>query len=81
MPIEQQPRLKVGPLTLVPANRASAASWALPGGGRATYGDLTRWARAQGYPRPELLWIGVTYRPDDPDGPALSVSTATRPRA
>lgn len=60
---EEQPRLGVGPFTLVPANRAG---WALPGGGRATYAELALLARRCGWRAPALYRVTLTRRPGGP---------------
>jgi hypothetical protein len=81
MPTEQQPRLKVGPFVLVPTGPAGATCWALPGGGRATYGDLTRWARAQGWKRPEMQWATVRraeIRQEEPREPNIPMPSPGR---
>ena len=57
---EEQPRLEVGRFTLVMADRVG---WALPGGGRATYGELAVLARHCGWRAPALYRVTLTRRP------------------
>jgi len=69
---EEQIRLAVGPFVLVVADDTS---WALPGGERATYGDLSTWARQQGWRRPEMGLVIVRRRIDVPKPVCLGVDT------
>ena len=57
---EEQPRLKVGRFTLVMADRTY---WALPGGGRGTYGELAVLARRCGWRPPALYRVTLIRRP------------------
>jgi len=57
---EVQPRLAFGPFTLVMADRYR---WALPGGGRETFGDLAWRARQLGWRPPTLYHVALTRRP------------------
>lgn len=70
MPTESQPRLALGPHQLVLAEMPGVRGerWALPGGGAATYAELSSLAAARGWPRPELIRVTVQRRPDDRTG-------------
>ena len=57
---EEQPRLDVGPFTLVLADRCC---WALPGGGRARREELAALARRCGWRAPALYHVTLTRRP------------------
>lgn len=72
----RQVRLAIGPFHLVAIGRprrGRAVQWALPGGGRATLGDLLVLARRNAWPRPTLIAVSVRYvvdeiSPETPNG-------------
>lgn len=56
-----QHRLHVGPLTLVPAGRAGNRQrlWAIPGGAKATYGEVADYARRMGWSKPVVVSVSA----------------------
>ncbi len=56
-----QHRLQVGPFTLVSAGRAASRQklWAIPGGARATYGEVADYARRMGWPKPVMVTVST----------------------
>ena len=72
--VEQQMRLRmqtdIGELDLVPVGRDGAAAplrWAWPGRSSVTYGEVVRWCRGRGWPRPELVPARVVRRAEAED--------------
>lgn len=55
----QQHRLRVGPFQLV---QRPDQTWALPGGGSASYRDCVALTRRLAWPQPKLVQVRVRYR-------------------
>jgi hypothetical protein len=58
--VRTQHRLQVGPLTLVPAGRVNHQRlWAIPGGAKATYGEVADYARRMGWSKPVVVTVST----------------------